>query len=164
MILVYGAGSHTAMWNDQWRSLQTSNSRHATKSPAQLVDEWEDAARQGMNYRQNMERHRGVDGYNGAAMDALRQQQPVEISGSAGTVVLWHGCIAHVVGQNSKSDVIRMASIHDFHKTPQSLPDAVLRERASRVLGDTIPGIWVDWSAEVQTVVEEGSRAAPARL
>jgi hypothetical protein len=157
-------GSHTTMWNDQWHSSQRSNSRHADKTPAQLRDEWDTATRQGMNYRQNMERHRGVDGYNGKAMDALRQQKPIEISGNAGTVVLWHGCIAHVIGQNSTSDVIRVASIHDFHKTPTSLSDEILRERASRSAGEPLPDIWEDWSREVQTACVDSSGQVFARL
>ena len=95
----------------------------------------------------------------GAEMDALRQQGPVELSGPAGTVVLWHGSIAHIVGQNH-SDGIRVASICDFHKTPASLPDQVLRQRIESKVGEPYPDIWADWSSSVREADDNQPRAA----
>ena len=114
-------GSHGAMWEHQWASTQQCNSRHAHKSAQQLQEEWDEGTRQGLNYRQNSERHAGLDGYNSETQDRLRQTEPVEIAGSAGTVVLWHAVIAHVIGQNARSDTIRIASIHDYWLTPEVL-------------------------------------------
>jgi|EP01047_Picozoa_sp_COSAG01_P086175 ectoine hydroxylase-related dioxygenase (phytanoyl-CoA dioxygenase family) len=91
-------------------------------------------------------------------MDQLREQAPVELSGPRGTVVLWHGVACHVVGQNTCSDVIRQASIYEFHKTPASLPDEVLRKREALLHGP-IPGIWDDWSDCVKEVAAGGGRA-----
>ena len=72
-----------------------------------------------------------------------------------------------MIGQNTCADVIRIASIHDYHKTPASLPDAVLRERASRCTGEPVPDIWEDWSREVQetptSLMVGGSTAAAPR-
>ena len=53
-------------------------------------------------------------------MDALREQEPVEVSGPAGTVVLWVGVTANVVGQNKHSDVIRQPSICKRRNAPFS--------------------------------------------
>ena len=126
-------------------------------------------------------------------MDALREQEPVEVSGPAGTVVLWVGVTAHVVGQNKHSDVIRQASIcqrrnapllsfpasprltpgcclaDEFHKSVEAMPDELLRQRIAITEGEPIPGIWDDWSEAVRAapVAAEGPAvgvAAEARL
>lgn len=104
-------GSHFAMWKQQWQALQKANSHIAAQSEAELDAEWEEGVRSGLTYRQRIEQRKGYDGYNGEVMDTLREQTPVEVSGPAGTVVLWVGVTAHVVGQNKHSDVIRQASI-----------------------------------------------------
>ena len=89
---------------------------------------------------------------------------PRSIAGSRGTIVLWHAQLAHVIGANSRSDCIRIASIHDFWLTPEALPDAVLRARCSSLVGEAFPSLWDDWSAEVQAVppaAEDAAAAAP---
>ena len=130
---------------------------------------------------------------NGPIMDALREQEPVEVSGPAGTVVLWVGVTAHVVGQNKHSDVIRQASIcqrrnapfsaslclaladtgllpaDEFHKSVEAMPDELLRQRIAITEGETIPDIWDDWSEAVRAapVAAEGPAVgvtAEARL
>ena len=159
-------GSHGAMHDHQWKMTQTSNSQHAHKSAAQLQEEWDTHAQEGMNYRTNSERHANLDGYNSLAQDKLRQIEPLEIAGSAGTVVLWHAQLAHVIGQNSRSDTIRIASICDVWLTPEALPDVVLRKRRSTLVGEPFPSLWTDWSSEVQKTPTSADDAvvAVARL
>ena len=90
------------------------------------------------------------DGYVGEVMDEVKKFEPVECWGKAGTVVLWHGTIAHVVGANHLSTHMRNAAIYSFHKTPDALPDAEIQRRNTGV--EQID-IWEDWSAEVKEVV-----------
>ena len=80
--------------------------------------------------------------------DAKAASEPVECSGPAGTVVLWHKMTMHDVAQNTTPDHIRQAAIYTFHKTREALPDEELRRRESGVVVDP----WADWSAEVQEV------------
>jgi hypothetical protein len=80
-------------------------------------------------------------------------------------VVLWHAQLAHIIGQNSRSDTIRIASIHDFWLTPQALPDPVLRQRRSTLMGQPFPSLWSDWSSEVQeTATADDAVVVVARL
>lgn len=119
-------GSHFAMWKQQWQDLQKANSHIATKSEAELEAEWEEGVRSGLTYRQRIEQRKGYDGYHGEVMDALREQSPVEVSGPAGTVVLWVGVTAHIVGQNKHSDIIRQASICKPHYALSRSPSLFL--------------------------------------
>jgi hypothetical protein len=105
-----------------------------------------------------------ADGYTDEVMERVKQTtDPVELSGPAGTVVLWHGVLAHIVGQNATSDTIRAATIYEFHKTPESLPDS---ELARRNLREGPVDIWEDWSQETRRAAEATSRrdASSARL
>ena len=70
---------------------------------------------------------------------------PVMTEGPVGSVVLWHANRLHMVGQYSSSDVIRQATIYDFAKTPESVPDEV-------VLRDPSGDLWRDWSEELRTL------------
>jgi hypothetical protein len=129
-------GSHTAIWRQQWEATQRANTG---RSPEDCLAEWARGVEEGLTYRQNFEHLRGFDGYTGEVMEALRQREPVELSGNAGTVVLWHGVLAHCVGQNKHTDVVRVASIYEFHKTVASLPDTELRRRLASVWGEEAP-------------------------
>ena len=70
---------------------------------------------------------------------------PVMTVGPVGSMVLWHANRLHMVGQYSSSNVIRQATIYDFAKTPESVPDEV-------VLRDPSGDLWRDWSEEVRTI------------
>ena len=59
--------------------------------------------------------------------------------------MLWHGVIAHTVGQNASSDTIRQATIYGYLKTPAAVPDDLAADDAGA-------GIWRDWSDEVKAV------------
>lgn len=91
-----------------------------------------------------------ADSYSDEVFDRVKQVEPVEVHGPAGTVVLWHVILAHIAGTNSRSDVIRQATIYDFHKTQASLPDEELLRRLD--YRHAPPGLWDDWSTEVQRV------------
>ena len=69
----------------------------------------------------------------------------MDTHGPAGSVVLWHSIMLHMAGRNTVSDVIRQATLYAFAKTPESVPDELVRESPS---GD----IWRDWSDEVRSV------------
>ena len=69
---------------------------------------------------------------------------------------------AHAVGGNHHADVIRIASIYEYHKTPASLPDATMRARAGALPGGVQPGIWEDWAPAVRE--QAAGREAAAKL
>ena len=50
-----------------------------------------------------------------------------------------------LAGQNTRSDVIRQATIYAFAKTAESVPDEVVKRDPS---GD----LWRDWSDEVRSI------------
>ena len=91
--------------------------------------------------------------------DAKAASEPVECSGPAGTVVLWHKMTMHDVAQNTTADHIRQAAIYTFHKTPQALPDEELRRRESGVAVEP----WADWSPQVKEVGKLGA-VGPAKV
>jgi hypothetical protein len=96
-------------------------------------------------------------------MTRVKQAEPVEVAGPAGTVVLWHGVLAHVVGTNARPDVIRQATIYEFHKTLDALPDAELLRRLER--DAPAPGLWDDWShATRQAAAALPSASASSKL
>jgi hypothetical protein len=86
---------------------------------------------------------------NVAARRAKQHIVPVECSGLAGTVVLWHETTMHRPGVNyspvGPGGVIRQAVHHDFHKTVASVPDSALRGDDRR--------IWRDFSEDFRAVV-----------
>ncbi len=95
------------------------------------------------------ERPDGVLEWNGYTApplpDIKSDTEPVVTSGPAGSVVLWHANLLHMAGQNTRSDVIRQATIHAFAKTPESVSEEVVKRDPS---GD----LWRDWSDEVRSI------------
>ena len=88
------------------------------------------------------------DGYGAAVIRNIKADtSPVDTHGPAGSVVLWHSIMLHMAGRNTTSDVIRQATLYAFAKTPESVPDELVRESPS---GD----IWDDWSDEVRAVTD----------
>lgn len=57
-----------------------------------------------------------------------QQYDPYEVTGDAGTLVLWHNKLTHTAGTN-QSPNLRMAAINRFSRDDQ---DAVMRDAASR--------------------------------
>ena len=92
--------SHAPIWDWKWQSQQ-----HANCQKAQLQLE-----EPSLTIRQIDERTRGSNGYSDQVMDDVKHAtEPIEVAGPAGTVVLWHGVLAHIVGQNRLGNVIRQA-------------------------------------------------------
>lgn len=137
-------GSHVPIWNGLWDATRrTPEEVSASKS----------------NKRVSQQSNSQFDGYKDAVMARVKQAaEPVEVTGPAGTVVLWHGVLAHVVGTNSHSDVIRQATIYEFHKTPGALPDAELLRRQEH--DAPVPGLWDDWSQAMRHTAACGNHAA----
>jgi hypothetical protein len=114
-------GSHTRVWEEQWEAFKEGE-KHTDKHLSV----------------------RKAGGYTDPVIGRIKSDTaPVECHGPAGTVVLWHTKIFHVVGQNTSSDVIRQATIYGYLKTAESLSDEMAMDNAG---GD----IWRDWSHEVQ--------------
>ena len=86
------------------------------------------------------------DGYTAPPLDEIKSDtEPVVTEGPVGSVVLWHANLLHMAGQNTLSNVIRQATIYAFAKTPESVPDEVVRR-------DPNGSLWRDWSEEVRSV------------
>lgn len=86
------------------------------------------------------------DGYTAPPLaDIKSDTKPVMTEGPVGSVVLWHANLLHMAGQNTRGDVIRQATIHAFAKTPDSVPDEVVKRDPS---GD----LWRDWSNEFRSI------------
>jgi hypothetical protein len=86
------------------------------------------------------------DGYTVPPLTDIKSDtKPVVTEGPVGSVVLWHANLMHMAGQNTRSDVIRQATIYAFAKTPSSVPDEV-------VLGDPRGDLWRDWSDQVRSI------------
>ncbi len=89
------------------------------------------------------------DGYTAPPLAEIKSDtEPVETEGPVGSVVLWHANLLHMAGQNTLRDSIRQAAIYAFAKTPESVPDEVVRRDPS---GD----LWRDWSDEVRSIEVE---------
>ena len=73
--------------------------------------------------------------------------------------MLWHAGISHAATTNFLSDVMRVMTVVDFHKTLAALPDHVLRSRFAATAGPVVD-IWEDWAA----CVREGAGYAQAKL
>ena len=117
-------GSHTRIW-DAW---------------SQEPGEW----RTNRYGKQTQKR----SGYTSVPIPEIKADTPpVDTHGPAGSVVLWHSTMLHMVGRNTMPDVIRQATIYAFAKTPESVPDDLVRSSPS---GD----IWRDWSDEVRAITE----------
>lgn len=85
------------------------------------------------------------DGYKAPPIpDIKADTEPVVTSGPAGSVVLWHANLLHMAGQNTRSDAMRQATIYAFAKTPESVPDDVVKR-------DPQGDLWRDWSEEVRS-------------
>jgi hypothetical protein len=82
--------------------------------------------------------------YHDAEGRRTRDTEAVELYGPAGTVALWHAGISHSATANFLTDVVRVMTVVDFHKTVAALPDEVLRARFSQNSGAP-PDIWADW-------------------
>jgi hypothetical protein len=78
-------------------------------------------------------------------------------AGPAGTVALWHAGISHSTTTNFLSDVMRVMTVVDFHKTEAALPDKLLRARFASDTGPVVD-IWTDWAECVRE--EEGGGCA----
>ena len=86
------------------------------------------------------------DGYTIPPLTDIKSDtEPVETAGPVGSVVLWHANLLHMAGQNTLPDVIRQATIYAFAKTPESVPDEVVKRDPS---GD----LWRDWSEAVRSI------------
>jgi hypothetical protein len=89
------------------------------------------------------------DGYTVPPLTDIKMDtEPVETAGPVGSVVLWHAGLLHMAGQNTLNDVIRQATIYAYAKTPESVPDEVVRR-------DPIGDLWRDWSDGVRSIREE---------
>ena len=93
--------------------------------------------------------------YDDEVYQRIKSSPPLEVSGRAGTIILWHGLLAHVVGCNASADILRTATIFEFHKTVESLPDTELKRREAG-LGE-LP-LWGDWSEAVQRAPTDVAR------
>lgn len=115
-------GSHRRIW-DYWEAV------HRDVPPperAEGIPEW--------------------DGYTAPPLtDIKADTEPVETFGPVGSVVLWHANLLHMAGQNTRSDVIRQATIYAYAKTPESVHDET-------VLRDPSGDLWRDWSDEVRSI------------
>ena len=151
--------SHVPIWEQRWRQMQEANLRQAERGGAEVELEEE-----GLTLSQRKERRKGEipAGETDAVMERVQREPPVEVHGPRGTVVLWHALLAHAVGGNRHADVIRIASIYEYHKTPASLPDATMRARAGALPGGVQPGIWEDWAPAVRE--QAAGREAAAKL
>lgn len=113
--------SHTRIWEEQWQAFKEGE-KHTDKHLTE----------------------RKAGGYTDPVISRIKADtDPVDCHGPAGTVVLWHTKIFHVVGHNASRDVIRQATIYGFLKTAASVPDELAMDNAG---GD----IWRDWSEAVQ--------------
>ena len=117
-------GSHTRCWETHWKVFHGGETHVARR-----------------------DRVRKAGGYEFIAdpiYEAVKgDTEPVDTYGPAGTVVLWHTKILHMVGQNTSNDVIRQATIYGYQKTVGSLSDELAMTDAG---GD----VWRDWSDEVR--------------
>tara|TARA_B100000029_G_scaffold516253_2_gene628047 strand:+ start:47604 stop:48701 length:1098 start_codon:yes stop_codon:yes gene_type:complete len=115
-------GSHRRIW-DYWENLHLDQ---ASSTPKKSSPQW--------------------DGYScPPLLDIKADTEPIETSGPIGSVVLWHANLLHTAGQNTRSDVIRQATIHAFAKTSHSVPDEL-------VLRDPVGDLWRDWSEDIRLI------------
>ena len=124
-------GSHARIWDEQWAALEQRGELHThSRRGLTTPSEW-----------------------FGQFKQILRDTPAVETHAPAGSVVLWHTKILHMRGHNTKKadpmqDSIRQGTIYSFVKASHALPDA---QQMTREGG----GMWRDWSAEVQGVLEK---------
>ena len=141
-------GTHVPVWEHLWHSVHAANRRSWNQRQAQ----WEQGLRDGLSYRQRVERWVGIGNtlvpelldYHDAEGRRTRDTEAVELYGPAGTVALWHAGISHSATANFLTDVVRVMTVVDFHKTVAALPDEVLRARFSQNSGGP-PDMWADW-------------------
>ena len=60
------------------------------------ADEEEEEEEEGKPKHVSQQSNVSFDGYKDEVMTRIKQNEPVEVAGPAGTVVLWHGVLAHV--------------------------------------------------------------------
>ena len=80
-----------------------------------------------------------------AELDAVAAEPPVECHGPAGTLVLYHTALAHMVMPNS-TPTIRQGVLGSFGLTAEALPEA---ERLRHV---TSGDLFVDWAPAVRAI------------
>jgi hypothetical protein len=141
--------THVPVWSQLWSSVHAAN----RCNPEQRQQEWEAGLRDGLSFRRRVERWTGIGNtlvpelldYHDVDGRRTRDTEAVELYGPAGTVALWHAGISHSTTTNFCSDAMWVMTVLDFHKTPESLPDEVLRARFASENGPA-PGIWDDWA------------------
>ena len=82
----------------------------------------------------------GSDEYK-AALHRVRQAEPVDAHGPAGTVVFWHGRVGHEPGPNYGTK-IRQAILYDFSRADMAEQDTMGPSES----------MWRDWSPQVQAI------------
>ena len=82
----------------------------------------------------------GSDEYK-AALHRVRQAEPVDAHGPAGTVVFWHGRVGHEAGPNYGTK-IRQAILYDFSRADMTEQDTMGPSES----------MWRDWSPQVQAI------------
>ena len=117
-------GSHTRCWEAHWKDFHAGET-HVSR-------------------RDKVRKAGGYEFLTDPICEAVKgDTEPVDTYGPAGTVVLWHTKILHIIGQNTSNDVIRQATIYGYQKTVGSLSDELAMTDAG---GD----VWRDWSDEVR--------------
>ena len=107
-----------------------------------------------------VERPKGRSAPNGDGIDdhanhIMADTAPVECTGPAGTVVLWHVMALHAAGINRTPGTIRKSVIYDFKLTAPAM-EALQEARTARVaagggLGpeDEVGSLWAGWEIPV---------------
>jgi hypothetical protein len=132
--------SHVPIWNEQWRGFRQGQLHSMFRdggAPSDHLDreDW------------------FCGGYASPEIERIKREGAAfECCGPAGTVILWHHKLLHRAGEHHNPDCLRMATIHPFIKTPESLPDALTLDGG----GDP----WRDWSEAVRALPEEDERGA----
>ena len=72
----------------------TQNNQNIALDPAE--EEEEEEEEEGKPKHVSQQSNMSFDGYKDEVMTRIKQNEPVEVAGPAGTVVLWHGVLAHV--------------------------------------------------------------------